>query len=262
MDLDRGWPALAALLGAILLQIATNFANDLFDFKAGADTEDRLGPPRATQQGWISPRAMAWGTGLTLLAALAVGVYLVWVGGWPIALLGAVSLFLTLAYTGGPFPLAYHGLGDLFVFLFFGLAATLGTWYVQVLQLGEALPALLLAATPVGCLATAILVVNNLRDIEGDARAGKRTLAVRFGPRAARIEYTGLLCLAFLSPVVSWVSGVGGIGWCLPWLILPLAWVQNRGIWQKDGRDLNPYLGGTARLEALFGLLLCVGFFL
>lgn len=249
-------PAVAALLGCVLIQIATNLANDLFDHKKGADNADRVGPARATQKGWLTPRQMAIGTGVVLLLAFAVGMVLVARAGLPILILGLVSLGLALAYTGGPFPLAYHGLGDLFVLLFFGFAAVGGTYYVQALSLS---PQALLAGAPVGLLATAILVVNNLRDRHTDAAANKRTLAVRFGEGAARMEYALCVCLAYAVPIFAVLTGYGGWGWLLPLLSLPMGVRQVRLLQTLDGPALNPQLGATARLELSFGALLAIG---
>jgi len=176
----RAGPALAALAGALLLQVGSNFANDLFDFEKGVDTEARIGPARATQLGLLSPRQMRLGTAAVFAAAAGVGLILVWMAGWPVAVVGAVSILAAVTYTGGPWPFGYHGLGEVAVFGFFGVVAVVGTDYVQTLALsGRALA----ASVPVGALATAILVVNNVRDIESDRRAGKRTLSVRLGRR-------------------------------------------------------------------------------
>jgi 1,4-dihydroxy-2-naphthoate octaprenyltransferase len=179
------WPAIAALIGASLLQIGANFANDVFDFERGADTHDRLGPQRATQQGWISAEQMKRAMWLTFGGALLTGIYLTAVAGWPVMALGLASIAAAYLYTGGPRPYGYLGLGDLAVFVFFGFGAVAGTYYVQAHSVSTMA---WLAAIPIGALATAILVVNNLRDIETDARAGKNTLAVRLGDGPTRGE--------------------------------------------------------------------------
>jgi len=249
-------PALACLVGSLLIQVGCNFANDYFDHQKGADNSDRLGPARAVAQGWISPKHMAIGTAICLTLALGVGCYLIWVGGWPILAIGLCSLVCAVAYTGGPLPLAYVGLGDLFVLLFFGLAAVVGTYWVQA----AAAPAHVWAAgTALGLLATAILVVNNLRDRHTDAHANKRTLAVRLGSTAARWEYTFLQAGAFAAVATVVALEMAGPGWMLSWLALPLAVRETRAIWTRDGPDLNPHLGGAARVELIFGLLLSAG---
>ncbi|HYX90253.1 MAG TPA: 1,4-dihydroxy-2-naphthoate polyprenyltransferase, partial [Myxococcaceae bacterium] len=169
----RAGPALAALAGALLIQIGTNLANDFFDFKKGADTGARLGPTRVTQAGLIAPEAVFTAAMLAFGAAVAVGLYLTWVAGWPILVIGLLSVASGYAYTGGPYPLGYHGLGDAFVFVFFGLVAVAGTYYAHALALT---PLAVAAGVPLGALSTGLLAVNNLRDVETDARAGKRTL--------------------------------------------------------------------------------------
>ncbi|MCA9506755.1 MAG: 1,4-dihydroxy-2-naphthoate octaprenyltransferase, partial [Myxococcales bacterium] len=179
-------------------------------------------------------------------------LYLIWVGGWPILAVGVAAILAALAYTGGPWPLAYVGLGDPFVLVFFGPVAVAGTTYVQTLRLD---PASLVGGTALGLLATAILVVNNLRDREGDARANKRTLAVRFGARAARVEYALCVFGAYALLPLVWACGWGGPGWLLPALSLPLALYQVRCVATLDGRALNPHLGATARLQLVFALL-------
>jgi len=253
----RAWlPAVAALAGAILIQIGTNLVNDYADFATGADGPDRLGPPRATAQGWLTAREVAIGAAIALAGATGVGVYIVWVGGWPMFWVGIASLICAVAYTAGPFPLGYHGLGDLFVFLFFGLAAVCGTYYLQA---GTVSAGSICAAVAVGAFATAILVVNNLRDRHTDARVGKRTLAVRLGARGVRLEYVGLMALGYGSVVYAVVAGYGGAGWLLSLASCPIAWRETRAVFAKDGADLNPHLGGAARLELIFGLLLSLG---
>jgi 1,4-dihydroxy-2-naphthoate octaprenyltransferase len=240
--------AVAALLGAVLIQIGTNLVNDLADFHRGADDSDRLGPPRAVQRGWLTERAVAWGAFVAFAGATVVGAYLVYLGGWPIAALGIASVAAGVAYTAGPWPLAYHGLGDLFVLAFFGVAAVCGTYYVQT---GVVTRGAMAAGLAVGALATAILVVNNLRDRHTDARVGKRTLAVRFGGRFARIEYAVLLGVAY---------GISAAaGWLAPLLSLPWAVLQVREVGAADGADLNPHLGRTAKLGLVFCTLLALG---
>jgi len=191
--------AVAALTGALLLQIAANFANDVFDYEKGADTAERLGPVRAVQAGLLTPDAVRRGLYLVLGLALLVGVYLTAVAGPAVVAIGLASMAAAVAYTGGPYPLGYHGLGDVFVMLFFGFVAVLGTTFVE---LGRVTPLAVAASVPVGALATAILVVNNLRDIATDRVAGKRTLAVRWGERGALTEYALLLLTAYVVPVV------------------------------------------------------------
>ena len=252
---ERGFapaPALAALLGALLLQIAANFANDVFDFEKGADTGARLGPTRAVQAGWVSPRAMRWALLLVLGMALGVGCYLVSVAGPVLIAIGLASIAGAVAYTAGPYPLGYHGLGDLAVFAFFGLVAVGGTSFVQ---LGY-VPALAwISSIPVGCLATAILVVNNVRDAETDAVANKRTLAVRWGVGFGIVEYHALLALAYAAPLGLWQAGLRGPWVFLPWLSLPLAFDLSRRIRRQRGPALNGVLAHTARLLLVFGVL-------
>lgn len=250
-------PALAALVGALLIQIATNLANDYYDFVRGGDTHERIGPTRVTQAGLLAPETVKRGTAVVLGAAFLVGIYLVWVGGWPIVFIGLASLACAVLYTGGPFPLAYHGLGDLFVFVFFGILAVSGTTYVQTLHWP---PDALLAGVAMGALTTAILVVNNLRDIRSDARAGKRTMAVILGPTGTRAEYILLLFAALVIPVV----GVARFGWPLsslaavlvtPLCISPI----QRVLTHEHPAELLPALGETSRVVALYGALLALG---
>lgn len=250
------WPALAALAGALLIQIGTNFANDVFDFKKGADTTERLGPIRVTQAGLLSPRQVMLGMWITFGLATAAGLYLVSVGGWPVVVIGLLSIVSGIAYTGGPFPLGYHGLGDLFVFIFFGLVAVCGTYYVQALTVSAAA---IWTSVPIGLLATAILVVNNLRDIETDRAAGKKTLAVRFGARGAQIEYLLLLIVSYTVPPLTWLTGVSRPWVMLAWLSLLLVKPLIHLIMNEKGRPLNQALAGTARLELVYGFLFSVG---
>jgi len=249
-------PALAALVGALLLQIGANFANDVFDFEKGADTAERLGPTRAVQSGLLSARSMRRGMLLVFGLALAVGLYLTSVSGPVILLIGCASIASAIAYTGGPYPLGYHGLGDVFVFIFFGLVAVCGTALVEIGRV----PGLAVAcAIPVGALATAILVVNNLRDRVTDLGAGKRTLAVRYGRGFALNQYRALLGVSYLVPVGLALSGSVGPEVLLTLLSLPLALKTERAVTATEGRALNPLLAATAKLLAVFGLLFALG---
>lgn len=247
-------PAFAALGVAVAIQIGTNLSNDVLDFDRGADTEKRVGPVRAVQSGLLS-RGQVWaGAWIAFAVSVACGLYLAAVAGWPVLLVGAVSIASGLLYTAGPWALAYTGLGDLFVLLFFGLVAVCGTAYVQALHVPTAAWWCGLA---VGALATAILVVNNLRDLETDALAGKRTLAVRFGARFARLEYAALLLLAHAATVPVVVES--GPWPLLSWLALPFAVAVLRSVWRGEGAVLNEALAATARLLLLFGVLLSTG---
>jgi 1,4-dihydroxy-2-naphthoate octaprenyltransferase len=249
-------PALAALLGAFLLQIGANFANDVFDFERGADNADRLGPQRATHQGWVTAAQMKRAMWLAFAGAMAIGLYLTYVAGWPVLALGLLSIAAAYLYTGGPKPYGYLGLGDLAVFVFFGFGAVAGTYFVQAHAVSKLA---LYASVPIGALATAILVVNNLRDIETDARAGKNTLAVRLGDGATRTYYLLLLSIAFLVPPYLWWRGLAGPWAMLPWLSLPLALRLAGRMRHERGLALNGCLVGTARLEVVFGLLFALG---
>lgn len=255
----RAGPFVAALLAALLIQIGTNLANDYFDFHKGADTAERLGPVRVTQSGLIAPATVRSATMLTFGLAALIGLYLVAVGGWPILVIGLLSIAAGVAYTGGPWPLGYHGLGDVFSFVFFGLVAVMGTAYLHT---GAWEPTAFVAALPVGCLTTAILVVNNLRDIATDRLAGKRTLAVRLGQQGTRLQYTLLIAAAYLIPVARWMLGHASPWALLPWLTLPLAIRLVGVIRGQQGRALNPALKGTGQLDLLFGVLFAVSLLL
>ena len=252
--------AWAALAGAILIQIGTNYANDYFDFVKGADTAERLGPRRAVQSGLISPEAMRRATILVFGLAILVGLYLAARGGWPIVVVGVASILCGVLYTGGPYPLGYRGLGDLFVLVFFGPVAVAGTYWVQALEL-DWRP--IVAGLGPGLISVAILAVNNLRDRQTDAKAGKRTLAVRLGVRFTRIEYTASVLVACLSPLVFMASGAAGVGMLLPLLALLAAWPVHRTVWQRtDGPALNGALADTGRLLMLYAVLFCIGWHL
>ncbi|HUF37285.1 MAG TPA: 1,4-dihydroxy-2-naphthoate polyprenyltransferase [Anaerolineales bacterium] len=249
-------PALASLAGAMLIQIGTNFANDYYDFKKGADTTERLGPLRVTQAGLLKPEETRLGMWLVFGAAALIGLYLVWVAGWPVVVIGLASIAAGIAYTGGPFPLGYNGLGDLFVFIFFGLVAVGGTYFVQA---GGVTREVLLSAAPIGLLATAILVVNNLRDIETDRKAGKRTLAVRLGVEGTRTEFVALVAGAYVTTFILALTGVSPPGGLLTWLSLPIAVPLVRSVRKVRGKALNEALARTGRLELVFALLFSLG---
>ena len=248
-------PALAALAGAIAIQIGTNFANDVFDAEKGTDGPDRIGPTRAVAAGLISARAMKIATAIAFGVACAFGLYLLAVAGWPVAAIGVVSIVAGLAYTGGPWPLGYHGLGDVCVLAFFGFVAVCGTAFVQ---LGRVPGVAIAASIPVGALATAILVVNNVRDRAGDARTGKRTLAVRFGRGAAIVEYVVLLAGAYAIPLA--LAAVRS-PWCaLPLVSAPLAIVRVRDLARATtGPEHNRLLAATAQLLLVHGTLFAIG---
>jgi 1,4-dihydroxy-2-naphthoate octaprenyltransferase len=253
-------PAAAALMVALLLQIGVNLANDYFDYVKGIDTQDRLGPPRVTQSGLIPAKQVKTGMLVAIILSAIPGLYLASVGGWPVILIGVFSFAAALAYSGGPFPLASHGLGDLFVFIFFGLVGVCGTYYVQALQLT---PMVWLMGAIQGLLITAILVVNNLRDIQTDRRSGKRTLAVMIGERGSRIEYLLLLCTAYTIPFILWLSGRSSAWVILPVFSLPLAISLTRLIWKSTGGAvLNHALAHTAKLALVYSLLLSIGLIL
>lgn len=251
--------ALWALLSAICIQIGTNLINDALDFKKGADSPSRLGPKRLIQQGIALP-SQVLGAGLTFLAfALLAGIPLVMKAGWPLLIILLISVALAYLYTGGPYPLAYRGLGDLFVFLFFGLVSTAAIFYVQTGYLG---PMALLAGAQVGLLATVLIAINNLRDIEGDAAASKRTLAVRFGMLFGRIEITLLLFAPFALGYL-W----NGFGYDMPsWLpiaTLPLAGKIARSVWSTPpSAKYNDFLAQSALLQILFAFTLSIAYLL
>jgi 1,4-dihydroxy-2-naphthoate octaprenyltransferase len=252
----RAGPALAALAGALMIQIGTNFANDVFDFERGADDDARLGPTRAAQAGLLTPRELRGGMIAAFALAMTAGIYLVTVGGWPIVAIGIASILSGIAYTGGPYPLGYHGLGDVFVMVFFGFVAVCGTAYVQM----GAVPALAVwASIPVGALATAVLAVNNARDRETDARTGKRTLAVRLGARGALFEYAALIAIAFATPLALVFTGAASAWALLPLASLPAGVALARRLFRSPPAAMNPVLERTAQLLMVFGILFAVG---
>lgn len=250
-------PAFAALLGAIWIQIGTNLANDVFDFEKGADTHERLGPLRVTQAGLLKPQQVRRGMVVSFALATLAGLYLAWLAGPVIVAIGLVSIASGIAYTGGPYPLGYNGLGDLFVFVFFGLVAVCGTVFVEA---GRVAPLAIWASLPVGAIATAVLVVNNVRDFPTDSKVGKRTLVVRLGRGFGVAEYVVLLGVAYLVPVLLRLLGLCSSWVLLPLLTAPLALPLGRAvIAERDGAILNRTLAGTARLLLLHGLLFALG---
>jgi 1,4-dihydroxy-2-naphthoate polyprenyltransferase len=256
---DFRWCAfVAALIGSIFIQIGTNLANDYSDAKRGADTGDRLGPVRVTSAGLVAPRRVLYATWLAFGVAVAAGIYLATVAGWVIILVGVASIAAGVLYTGGPRPYGYAGMGELFVFLFFGLVAVNGSYYVQLEEL-DWLPFLL--SIPIGFLSTAILVVNNVRDIDTDRRAGKRTLAVRLGRDRARRLYAFLVVGAFVVlPLALLVEGGPACG-LLALVAAPLALPPMRAVFTRtDGPALNGALAKTGALLAAYSLLLALGF--
>lgn len=248
--------ALAALAAALLLQIGANLANDVFDFHRGADAGERLGPMRVTQSGLLRPEQVVRGMWVVFGLAALLGIYLTLIAGWPVIGIGLACILAAIAYTGGPLPFGYYGLGDLFVFIFFGLVAVGGTYFVHTGWLSSLA---LYASLPMGFLITAILVVNNLRDVQSDRKAGKMTLAVRLGENGARVEYLFCLACAYLTPLALWLAKFSTAWLLLTWLSIPLGVRMTRMIWQVRGRPLNEALAGTGRLTLLYSILFAAG---
>jgi 1,4-dihydroxy-2-naphthoate octaprenyltransferase len=254
-DVFRALPFIAALVGSVFIQIGTNLSNDYSDARRGADAEDRLGPVRVTAGGLMPPKRVLVGTYVAFGIAVAAGLYLAAVAGWELLAVGAASILAGVLYTGGPRPYGYEGLGELFVFLFFGIVAVAGSYFVQTEELRWEAFAL---AVPVGLLAAAILVVNNIRDIDTDRRAGKRTLAVKLGRQRARRLFGAMVVSSFAVPVAL-------VAPLSPWVLLALAamplvppLLRTVSI-RSDGVALNQALAGTGRLLAVFSVLLAVG---
>jgi 1,4-dihydroxy-2-naphthoate polyprenyltransferase len=254
---DFPWlTALVTLLASLLIQIGTNFANDYFDAKKGADTAERLGPTRVTAAGLIPPRTVLVATILVFALAALCGAYLITVGGWPILLIGVLSIAAGVLYTAGPYPLGYNGLGEVFTFIFFGLVAVIGSDY---LFSGSWRLVAFWASLPVALLVTAIIVVNNLRDEPTDRKAGKRTTAVRFGQKFARNEFAILVLLAYLTAPLAWLWAGEAPYSAAAWLTMPLALTLIERVGKDSGRQLNRSLVGAGRLQLFFGLLFAVG---
>lgn len=251
-----GEAAVLCLLFALLIQIGTNFANDYYDYIKGADTEKRVGPVRAVASGLVRPETMRIAMYAVLLVAFTLGLSLIaWGGPW-LLLIGVASVLCAIAYTGGPYPLGYNGLGDVFVFVFFGLVAVGASYYVQV---GVITGEVVLWATAIGLLAANILVVNNYRDVETDREAGKRTLVVRFGRTFARVQFGMSLFVAMVMPLVHWRQG--NSGWLLlPLMLCPMAVLHARRLrYSKTPSELIQLLGDSGKLLALYALLLSIG---
>ncbi|HEY3775396.1 MAG TPA: 1,4-dihydroxy-2-naphthoate polyprenyltransferase [Solirubrobacteraceae bacterium] len=255
--IDHPLRLLAALLGAIFIQVGTNLSNDYSDARRGADAEDRLGPVRVTAGGLVPPRQVLIATYVSFGLAILAGIYLIVVAGWLLLVIGVASIIAGVLYTGGPRPYGYEGLGEVFVFLFFGVVAVAGSYFVQVRHLDWEAFAL---SVPVGLLAAAILVVNNVRDIDSDRRAGKRTLAVRLGRERTRVMFAAMLGLAFVLALVTWVFGPLGPWVALCWLAAPLAVALVRTVaTHTDGPTLNGALARSGMLQLVFCVLLSAG---
>ncbi len=247
------------LLAAILIQIGANFANDVYDFEKGSDRDDRVGPIRTTQSGLITPDKMKLAMWRIFALAIFVGFYLAYVGGWPIVIIGLTSIAAGIAYTGGPYPLGYHGWGDLFVFIFFGLIAVPGTYYLQT---GNITSLSLLLGVSMGMLSTAILVVNNIRDMDTDIITGKRTLAVQFGKLFSYFEFSVCIIGPFIIPLYIWINTRDNMSLLIVLFSLPVAFHLITQLISKTGRELNNVLVGTARFMFLFTILLALGLIL
>ena len=249
-------PALAALVIALLLQIGSNLANDVYDDERGADTADRLGPTRVTHTGLLTRRQVKTGMKVVLGLAFVLGLYLTWVRGPMVLVIGMAAIIAAVAYTGGPYPLGYHGLGEVFVFLFFGLVAVVGTYWVQT---GTTTPLVWLMAVPPGLIITAIIVVNNLRDIEQDRVAGKRTIAVRVGVDATKVEYTACMLGAYVVVAAAVALGALPVTTLAVALSAPLASRAARLVYTQTGRPLNGALAITGQTALVFSVLFALG---
>lgn len=247
-----------ALLAALFIQVGTNLHNDAADYERGADDSvTRLGPARVSAEGWLPSAAVRRGATVNFSLAMLAGIYLTWVGGWPILLVGLASIAAAAGYSGGPWPVSYSSLGELFVWLFFGLVAVAGSYYLQT---GVLSGAAVIAGSLVGMPAAAVLVVNNYRDLDNDRRAGRNTLAVRWGRSASQLEYASLMLAPFALLPLLHLAGVGGIGWILPGLMLPWAiLLVNRFRNETPGPEFNRLLAATAQFHLGLGLLLCLG---
>ncbi len=248
--------SIIALICSIFIQIGTNFVNDLYDFLAGSDSKNRLGPQRALSSGLITVTEMKWAIFITFFTTLLLGMYLVYLAGWVIFLVGILSIFAGIAYTAGPYPLAYNGLGDIFVFIFFGFVGTVGTYFVQALEINSFV---VWASIPVGALITNILVVNNYRDVDEDKMHGKNTLAVKFGRKFTRLQYLSFMILSYAILIIVYFTYKQSYYIFLPLLSFPLAVKLIKMIYTLQGTELNKTLELTAKLSAIYGLLFAIG---
>jgi 1,4-dihydroxy-2-naphthoate polyprenyltransferase len=248
-------PALTAMIVALLLQIGSNLTNDVSDFEKGADAGPRMGPQRVTQSGLLTPRQVK--TGMVVVFALAAlfGSTLIFSVGWVVIPIGAAAIFAAIAYTAGPFPLGYHGLGELFVFIFFGIAAVAGTYFVQT---GGVSLTAWLTSLPIGFIIVGILIVNNLRDIDADKLAGKFTLAARFGIRFAKMEYVFFVIAAYISILICCTQALLPWWIMLTWLSLPIAYQTIQIVLNQKGKPLNKALAQTGQLALLVSLLFLI----
>ena len=244
--------ALIALICSLLIQIGTNFVNDLYDHLKGSDTQDRVGPTRALAAGWITVSEMKFGIYFTFGTTFLLGLYLVYLAGWPILIVGILSIASGYAYTAGPYPLAYNGLSDIFVFIFFGIVATVGTYYVQAMQVSELI---FISAIPAGALITNILVVNNYRDIEEDRQNNKNTLAVTFGKKFSQIQYLVELIMAYLIPVIIYFLFDISMFILFPIVTFPIGIKLFMMLITMKGKELNKTLESTAKLSVIFSCL-------
>jgi 1,4-dihydroxy-2-naphthoate octaprenyltransferase len=251
--------SLAALICSVLIQVGTNFTNDLYDFLNGADTVKRKGPRRVLASGLISVNEMKAAVIITFLTSFLIGLYLVYHGGFVILVIGVLSIIAGFAYTAGPYPLAYNALGDIFVFMFFGIVGTVGTYFLHTQNLSIIS---FISSVPVGALVTNILVVNNYRDVDEDKATGKRTLAVKFGKNFTRYQFIFLIAISFIVPLLLFVFFNASIFIFLPYLTLPIAYKAITMIYTLTGIELNKTLELTAKLSAIYGLLFSAGFVL
>lgn len=258
LEIFKPFIALFTLLASILIQIGTNLANDVYDFEKGTDTKERLGPKRVTQAGLLTPKQVKKAMIITFFFAFLIGFYLVGVGGWPIVIIGSFAIISGIAYTGGPFPLGYNGLGDIFVFIFFGIVAVPGTFYLQGGELFDSFAIVL--GIIMGLMADCILIINNIRDADNDIKTGKRTLAVIFGKKASKIQYSIFAIIPYLLPFGIFHYAFPKLAFFMVLFSLPICLKNILDVWNKSGASLNLVLANTARLQFVYTILLVLGF--